>query len=825
MKGFLIQLLLIYEAICQKLPTIYVPNDKEVLLSASEQNFYLNLSPFKINSIIYILFNITDGEMNKEFIIQEKNYEPQMEYQDYYYISGTIYYAKRIMDDEAPQYYILEYTKKSYSYYLLIHYRELTSNSYVSISSEDPLKNYPLEIKNQSTYLNASNSSGYLFLNYDNFDNYDSFYIYFNITSEKNIPNISLYYKHFDLHPRLYLKQFNDLNSKSYDKVGTLDSFNLYSYKFDKPSDFEQCKYLLLFIENINDYKGYQFSVQISKKDPFIEPPKYLSKDKALNLFTYISPNYIYYDCSELETDTDDIYISFEDSLENLTLYYNYMNNEPIETEYNESMFKTMNNYSANYQTNSSGIIKNKYVYKFSANIKNDKYLLIKYYPILGKAINISYSKDEPILSTPIYFSSNDELSIKTNENNGYFYISNKYFSSSNYLLITSPSGSIEPLLHYENINLKSGEIPTSSYSFNNKLNAYQTDDKKSPRYYGFTFPIEKYYSHCIFRFTGLLGNELKIQSYRFDPFADLPKYIPKSTKISVSYKDTGSLLLNFSDYNNSSNIYLYLIESRVNNRYDPQLTYNGLDEIPKLFAQPDSYSYYTASPIDYYYYSYKEVYMYNISRQNLENYLSFDFEQFRNKKFYTFDENLFLNLPQQLSKSNLINIKSNFGYLFLNLSDFRSENVINVYFNVSFGSMNQIISYMYTNGDPLDFEQFGSFVLLDNKNYSDTIQDKNGSSINHYEFLKYSYYSYIVIKYENISEESSILVSNFNPMDSGSSGPSGNSGLSALSIAFIVIGVIVVIILGIVAYILINRKRKSKNLIEDTPTINMNMI
>lgn len=200
------------------------------------------------------------------------------------------------------------------------------------------------------------------------------------------------------------------------------------------------------------------------------------------------------------------------------------------------------------------------------------------------------------------------------------------------------------------------------------------------------------------FLFTGLLGNELKIQSYRFDPFADLPKYIPKSTKISVSYKDTGSLLLNFSDYNNSSNIYLYLIESRVNNRYDPQLTYNGLDEIPKLFAQPDSYSYYTASPIDYYYYSYKEVYMYNITRQNFENYLSFDFEQFRNKKFYTFDENLFLNLPQQLSKSNLINIKSNFGYLFLNLSDFRSENVINVYFNVSFGSMNQIISYMYTN-------------------------------------------------------------------------------------------------------------------------------
>lgn len=66
------------------------------------------------------------------------------------------------------------------------------------------------------------------------FDNYDSFYIYFNITSEKNIPNISLYYKHFDLHPRLYLKQFNDLNSKSYDKVGTLDSFNLYSYKFDR---------------------------------------------------------------------------------------------------------------------------------------------------------------------------------------------------------------------------------------------------------------------------------------------------------------------------------------------------------------------------------------------------------------------------------------------------------------------------------------------------------------------------------------------------------------------------------------------------------------
>ena len=224
---------------------------------------------------------------------------------------------------------------------------------------------------------------------------------------------------------------------------------------------------------------------------------------------------------------------------------------------------------------------------------------------------------------------------------------------------------------------------------------------------------------------------------------------------------------------------------------------------------------------------------MYNISRQNLENYLSFDFEQFRNKKFYTFDENLFLNLPQQLSKSNLINIKSNFGYLFLNLSDFRSENVINVYFNVSFGSMNQIISYMYTNGDPLDFEQFGSFVLLDNKNYSDTIQDKNGSSINHYECLKYSHYSYIVIKYENISEESSILVSNFNQMDSGSSGPSGsssssgtsNSGLSSLSIAFIIIGVILVIILGIVAYILINRKRKSKNLIEDTPTINMNMI
>ena len=140
------------------------------------------------------------------------------------------------------------------------------------------------------------------------------------LLQKKNIPNISLYYKHFDLHPRLYLKQFNDLNSKSYDKVGTLDLFNLYSYKFDKPSDFEQCKYLLLFIENINDYKGYQFSVQISKKDPFIEPPKYLSKDKALNLFTYISPNYIYYDCSELETDTDDIYISFEDSLENLTL-------------------------------------------------------------------------------------------------------------------------------------------------------------------------------------------------------------------------------------------------------------------------------------------------------------------------------------------------------------------------------------------------------------------------------------------------------------------------------------------------------------------------
>ena len=105
----------------------------------------------------------------------------------------------------------------------------------------------------------------------------------------------------------------------------------------------------------------------------------------------------------------------------------------------------------------------------------------------------------------------------------------------------------------------------------------------------------------------------------------------------------------------------------------------------------------------------------------------------------------------QHMSPKNTINLNSkfNYGYIYLKFEDFQTANNIFLYFQTSFGELNNYIEYEYSNDIPIYEELFTSLE----RKYFDDIEESSEPNVYSLELPSDDInINYIVIKYSGFS-------------------------------------------------------------------------
>ena len=319
-------------------------------------------------------------------------------------------------------------------------------------------------------------------------------------------------------------------------------------------------------------------------------------------------------------------------------------------------------------------------------------------------------------------------INLPANSDSGIIFLSYNYFNNKNniYVFFRIKNGEMDSTIYYT----ETTQYPTSDEQFqgyNQKqyINRYKEDETTI---YIFEFsPLNNGY-YYLFKYSGFSGKALNVTSSYYYKVA---KYVPKGKAIILSKTEmNGYIYLKYEDFPDSDDIYIY-------------------------FEDPNGYM---KSTIQYKETNIDPGYIISFSDPQKKEGNKVYFFSKSNYKFLTIFYSL--NKGIELSVSSSIKIKylsgqktltlgsnSNYGYIYLKLSDFHTIDDLFIYFETYEGAMNPYIEYEYTQNSPEYEEQF---TYLEKK-YS----DKYSSNIYRYEFPSNDRYDYLVIKYSGFSGKS----------------------------------------------------------------------
>ena len=337
-------------------------------------------------------------------------------------------------------------------------------------------------------------------------------------------------------------------------------------------------------------------------------------------------------------------------------------------------------------------------------------------------------------------------INLPTDSNNGSIYLNSTDFpsTSSIYLFFRVSNGLMDSGLPYAITD--SEPFSDDELSYDNTLNYINSekDNETIIIIYKFDSLIpDKYYA---IKYSGFTGNSINVACSLFNAIA---KYIPIRDIIELPTTKLNSYIyLKYDDFNDSKDIYLRFQVS--NGNLNPDIQYQETDVDPGYTV-----SFPTPKVKRYDYRNKIEEFFFCFSKSNYKYLLI----------YYTLESLSIIRVSssiqiQHVTPRNIINLNSklDYGYIYLKFEDFQTADNIFLYFQTSFGEMNNYVEYVYSNDIPIYEELFTSLE----RKYFDDNEKASKPNFHCLELPSDNYnidIKYMVIKYSGFSGKS-ILVS-----------------------------------------------------------------